>query len=217
MKKLRTIVILIMALCLAFGLTACGGSENSTGEAADGQQTEFDTQRSEESEPVDTETRIEGKDALVAYFSATGTTKGVAGKIADITNADLYEIVPANPYSSADLNYDNSQSRTTVEMNDPDARPEIGSKTISLDGYSTLYLGYPIWWGEAPRIMSTFVEHYDFEGITVIPFCTSGGSGIGQSSDQLSKQAESGTWLSGERFSGSISELELRAWIDGLQ
>lgn len=103
-----------------------------------------------------------------------------------------------------------------MEMDDPDARPEIGSETISMEGYSTVYLGYPIWWGEAPRIMSTFVESHDFDGITVIPFCTSGGSGIGRSGDNLAEQAGNGTWLSGERFNGSVSEPEIQEWIEGL-
>ena len=104
-----------------------------------------------------------------------------------------------------------------MEMNDPDARPEIGSETISLEGYSTLYIGYPIWRGEAPRIMSTFVESYDFDCITVIPFCTSGSSGMGESGDNLAQLAGSGTWLAGERFSGSVSEEELKEWIESVQ
>lgn len=206
-----------MALSLALGFTACGGSENLAGEAENGQQAESDAQRTGEEGSDDTEKPAAGEDVLVAYFSATGTTKAVAEKIAGITDADLYEIVPASPYSSADLNYDDSRSRATVEMNDPDVRPEIGSETISMEGYSTLYLGFPIWWGEAPRIMSSFVERYDFDGITVIPFCTSGGSGIEAAREQLEKQAGSGSWLSGERFSGSVSESELRSWIEGLQ
>ena len=102
---------------------------------------------------------------------------------------------------------------STSEMNDPDSRPQISSDPLSLEGYTTLYLGYPIWWGDAPRIMSTFVETHDFNGITIIPFCTSGGSGIGQSSDHLAKQAGSGTWLPGQRFSGSTSDDEITSWL----
>ena len=120
----------------------------------------------------------------MAYFSATGTTKGVAEKIAAITGGELYEILAAEPYTSDDLNYNDSSSRSTSEQNDKNARPEIGSEDISLEGYTTVYLGFPIWWGEEPRILDTFVEKYSFEGITVIPFCTSGGSGIGQERSQ---------------------------------
>lgn len=120
-------------------------------------------------------------DVLVAYFSATGTTKGVAERIASVTGGDLYEILAAEPYTADDLNYNDRSSRSTAEQNDKNARPGIGSEDLSLDGYTTIYLGFPIWWGEEPRILDTFVEKYSFEGITVIPFCTSGGSGIGRS------------------------------------
>ncbi len=154
---------------------------------------------------------------LVIVFSATGTTKGVAQKIAKLTEADLYEIIPAEPYSEADLNYNDRNSRTTIEMNDQKSRPKIGSEDISLKGYETIYIGYPIWWGDAPRIMSTFVESHDFTGMTVIPFCTSGSSGIGRSGENLEKQAGTGKWLKGARFAGSVSEDDLKKWIDGLK
>ena len=155
-------------------------------------------------------------DTLVVVFSATGTTKGVAEKIASITGADLYEIIPAEPYSSADLNYNDSSSRSTKEQNDRRARPAIGSEAIDLSGYTTIYLGFPIWWGEEPRILDTFVESYDFSGKTVIPFCTSASSGIGRSGPNMEALAGSGTWLDGKRFSGGVSEDELRSWIEGL-
>ena len=156
------------------------------------------------------------KDTLVIVFSATGTTKRVAELIAGITDADLYEILAAEPYSDADLNWNDRNSRTTKEMNDPSARPEIGSEDVSLAGYTTVYIGYPIWWGDAPRIMSTFVEAHDFDGVTVIPFCTSASSGIGRSGKNLAAQAGSGIWLDGKRFSGSVTEAELKNWIDSL-
>ena len=156
-------------------------------------------------------------DVLVAFFSATGTTKGVAERIASVTGGDLYEIVPANPYSAADLNYNDRSSRSTKEQNDKSARPEIGSADISLEGYTTIYLGFPIWWGEEPRILDTFAEKYKFDGITVIPFCTSGGSGIGRSGPNMEALAGTGTWLEGKRFSGNVSEADLQSWIDGLK
>ena len=149
---------------------------------------------------------------MILYFSATGTTKGVAEKIVALTGADLVEIIPAQPYTAEDLNYNDRTTRATVEQNTPDTRPEIANE-ISLDGYDTIYLGYPIWWGQAPRILSTFVESHDFTGITVIPFCTSGSSDIGQSDDTLAAQAGSGSWLQGRRFSGNVSKDELQMWI----
>ena len=154
---------------------------------------------------------------LVAVFSASGTTKGVAEKIAAITGADIYEIKAAQEYTSDDLNYNDPNSRTSMEQDDSDFRTEIGSDPVSLDGYTTVYIGYPIWWGEEPRIMDTFVESYNFDGITMIPFCTSGSSGIGRSGEYLKTNAGTGNWLDGQRFSGSTTEDELREWIEGLQ
>ena len=156
-------------------------------------------------------------DALVVYFSCTGTTKGVAEKLAKVTGAELYEIVPAVPYTDEDLNYSDRSTRATSEQDHPDTRPEIGGEDIDLAGYNTVYIGYPIWWGEEPRILCTFVEAHDFTGMTVIPFCTSGGSGIGRSGRDLAELAGTGTWLDGARHSGSISEDELLAWVNGLK
>jgi len=157
---------------------------------------------------------------LVAYFSATNNTEGVAEKIVDVLGsdkADLYEIVPAVPYTSADLNY-NSDCRANREQNDPSARPEIaGTSTVSnMDEYDVVFLGYPIWWGEAPRIISTFLESCDFEGKTIVPFCTSGSSGIGSSATDLHSLTTGADWLDGQRFSGSANEGDVTAWVDGL-
>ena len=156
-------------------------------------------------------------DVLVVYFSATGTTKSVAEKIAAITGGGLYEIVPAEPYSDADLNWNDRNSRSTKEQNDKSARPGIAGGELSLEGYTTVYLGFPIWWGEEPRILDTFVEKTSFDGIRVIPFCTSASSGIGRSGPNMQALAKSGTWLEGKRFGANASEAELRAWIDGLR
>ena len=150
---------------------------------------------------------------LVVYFSATGNTRGVAERIAALTGGDLAEIVPAQPYTAEDLNYNDRSTRATVEQNTADARPEIANE-ISLEGYTTVYLGYPIWWGQAPRILSTFAESHDFTGITVIPFCTSGGSGAGRTGETLGEQAGTGTFLSSTRLDAGISEAELQAWIN---
>ena len=151
---------------------------------------------------------------LVAYFSATGTTKKVAEKIAELTGGDIYEIVPKNPYSSADLNWNDRNSRSSKEMDDPNARPEIGSDDISLDQYKTIYLGYPIWWGDAPRIMATFVEKYSFDGKKVIPFCTSGGSGIGRSGSNLGTLAGGGNFVTGERLNSSADTNNIQNFIN---
>ena len=163
------------------------------------------------------ETQPAHKKVLVVVFSATGTTKGVAEKIAAIENADLYKIKAAREYTAADLNWNDRNSRSTKEQNDKSARPEIGSERISLEGYEKIYVGFPIWWGEEPRIMDTFVESYDFGNIKMIPFCTSSSSGIGRSGKNLADNAKSGTWLDGKRFPGGVSESELRSWIDGLK
>lgn len=231
--------MLFILLCLISALAACGNSKAQQNKDIDTQQTKpsiekienakSDLQETQEIEASQIEQTIEEneldakkdqiieKTTLVVYFSATGTTKKIAEKIASITDADIYEIVPTEIYSSEDLDYGDSNSRSSVEMNDPNARPEIGSETISLEGYSTIYLGYPIWWGEAPRIMSTFVESYDFSGITIIPFCTSGSSDIGKSKDNLANQAGKGIWLSGKRIDGNVSESDLIEWIETFQ
>lgn len=156
----------------------------------------------------------EHSDTLMVYFSATGTTKSVAEKIADLTGADLYEIIPAEIYTAEDLNWNDRNSRTSIETDDPSCRPEIASDELNLEGYDTIYVGYPIWWGDIPRIMSTFVEKYDFEERTMIPFCTSGGSGVGQSDKHLEEQAGSGKWVKGTRLQAGISNDDLLKWIN---
>lgn len=153
---------------------------------------------------------------LVAYFSATNTTEKLAGYLADGLKSDLYEIVPAVPYTSADLNYGDSSSRTSLEMNDPNARPEISGSVTDMGQYDTVFLGYPIWWGQAPRIVSTFLESYDFSGKTIIPFCTSGSSGIGSSATNLHGLADGANWLSGQRFGSSASQADMMEWVDSL-
>ena len=122
---------------------------------------------------------------LVAVFSASGTTKRVGEEIARVSDGDFFEIVPEKVYTGDDLNWMNKRSRSTIEMNDPSARPEIASRVADMDQYDTVILGYPIWWGVAPRIIDTFLESYDFSGKTMIPFCTSGGSGLGRSGEKL--------------------------------
>ena len=165
-------------------------------------------------EEAPTEPTQENK-SLVIVFSCTGTTRGVAEKIAALTGAELVDLVPARPYTAEDLNYNDRSTRATVEQNTPDARPEIANE-ISLEGYTTVYLGYPIWWGQAPRILSSFVESHDFTGMTVIPFCTSGSSDAGRTGETLGSEAGTGTFLSSTRHSAAISDGDLQAWIDSV-
>ena len=187
-------------------------SSSSQGEPASSPES-----RAPESNPAPSEPEEQpGNKVLVAYFSATNTTEGVAQTIAASVGADLYEITPAQPYTSADLNYNDDNSRSTKEMNDPSARPEISGSVADMSQYDIVFLGYPIWWGEAPRIINTFVESYDFSGKTIVPFCTSGGSGIGSSATNLQSSASGATWLSGRRFGGGVSQSEIAEWVNGL-
>ncbi|MDO5564489.1 MAG: flavodoxin [Eubacteriales bacterium] len=151
---------------------------------------------------------------LVVYFSCTGNTKAIAQKISTGLNADLFEIVPREAYTSADLNYSNNNSRSSKEMNNASSRPEIANKISNISQYDTIYIGYPIWWGEAPRIMNTFVESYSFTNKTIIPFCTSGSSGIGSSATRLFESIKDIKLISGKRFSGRETDEEVMNWLN---
>ena len=150
--------------------------------------------------------------ALVAYFSASGVTAKVAKKLAKSISADLYEIAPEIPYTNADLNWMDKKSRSTVEMNDRSCRPAIGSRVENMAQYDTVFVGFPIWWYREPSIIDTFMESYDFGGKTVVPFATSGGSGLGDSAKNMQALAKGAKVSEGRRFSGRASEDELRAW-----
>ena len=153
---------------------------------------------------------------LVVYFSATGTTKGVAEKLAEGLSADLYEIVPEEIYTEADLNWNDPQSRTSLETDDPTCRPAIAGELPDLTGYDTVLIGYPIWWGDVPRIVSNFVESVDLTDKTLAVFFTSGGSGLGASMQHLEEQAGAGTWREGKRFTAGASAEDLAAWAGSL-
>ena len=154
---------------------------------------------------------------LVAYFSASGVTAKVAEKLSKAINADLYEIAPEDPYTKADLNWMNKKSRSSVEMNDRSSRPAIGNKVENMDQYDTVFVGFPIWWYREPSIIDTFMESYDFTGKTIIPFATSGGSGLGESYKNLQTLAPGAKVTDGERFSAGISEEKLKAWAEGIK
>ncbi len=149
---------------------------------------------------------------LVAYFSASGVTRSVAEKLADEIGADLFEIVPEKPYTNADLDWQNSRSRSSVEMKDRDARPAIASKFDDMSRYDVIFVGFPIWWYREPSIIDTFMEAYDFSGKTIVPFATSGGSGLGDAPKNMQALAKGSKVENGKRFSVVVSGQELRAW-----
>lgn len=154
----------------------------------------------------------ESSKTLVVYFSNTGNTESAANTIAEATGGDIYEIEAMDPYTDEDLDYNNDDCRANTEQNDPAARPEIAGSVENMDEYDTVFIGYPIWWGDAPKIICTFMESYDFTGKTVVPFCTSGGSGISTSENTLKSLAEA-NWLEGRRFDSGVSEADIEAWL----
>lgn len=213
---MKRLIALLTIIALTLTFVACSSNSNSDNTTSQSKE-ETSAQPNETKEnTLAKDDAVSGK-SLVVYFSATGNTKGVAEKIAAVTGADTYEILAAQPYTDDDLNYNNDDSRATKEQNDKTIRPEIGSEQLDLSAYDTIYLGYPIWWGLAPRIMDTFVESYDFTGKTVIPFCTSGSSDIGSTGDDLEANAGSGNWLKGKRFAGGTTRAEVEEWLTTFQ
>lgn len=150
---------------------------------------------------------------LVAYFSASGVTKRYAERLAKATGADLFEIKPCVPYTSADLNWQNPASRSSVEMKNPDSRPKIAEKLPDMDSYGTVFLGFPIWWYVAPTIINTFLESYDFSGKTVIPFATSGGSAMGKTADVLRNVCPD-TDIKDGRILNGMSDEKIAQWAN---
>ena len=153
---------------------------------------------------------------LVAYFSASGVTKKVAEQLSQVAGADLFEIRPAVPYTDADLNWTDTHSRSSVEMNDPHSRPKIAEMLSTMADYDVIFLGFPIWWYTAPTIIHTFLESYDFSGKTVIPFATSGGSGMGRTVDVLKGVCPVARFLPGKRLDSDASAEEVTAWVKSL-
>ena len=151
---------------------------------------------------------------LVAYFSASGVTKAAAERLAKAAKADLFEIKPAVPYTQADRDWTNKKSRSSVEMNNPNSRPEIAEKVSNMGDYDTVLIGFPIWWYVAPTIINTFVESYDFSGKTIVPFATSGGSGMGRTVDVLKPLCPAADWKKGKMLN-RVSDRELEDWVKG--
>ena len=153
---------------------------------------------------------------LVAYFSASGSTARLANTLAAAAGAELYEIKPSVPYERRDLNWMDKKARSTVEMQDPNCRPELKDTAAPVQEAEVIFLGFPIWWYREPSIIDSFLEAYDFSGKTLVPFCTSGGSALGEGQGRIEKLAKGAKVLPGKRFSARASESELKTWIEGL-
>lgn len=226
---MKRILSLFLMLALMVSLAACS-SPTGQGAADPTPSTDEDApsisipEISPSNQPEDTtppegepstEPEDSGKNILIAYFSATNNTEGIANHLNSILDAELYEIVPETPYTSEDLNY-NTDCRANDEQNDANARPAISGSVEDMEQYDIIFLGYPIWWGQAPKIMYTFLESYDMNGKTIVPFCTSGSSGVGSSATNLAEVALDAEWLEGHRFSGGASESDVQTWLDSL-
>ena len=227
MKRIFSLFLMLtlMASLAACGSTAEQGTADPTPSADADTPSIITPEISPSDQPEDTtppegepsgEPEGNGKKILIAYFSATNNTEGIANHLDSILDADLYEIVPETPYTEADLDWHDSSSRTTLEMNDAAARPAISGSVENMEQYDVIFLGYPIWWGQAPKIMYTFLESYDLNGKTIVPFCTSGSSGVGSSATNLQEVAQDAEWLEGHRFSGGASESDVQTWLDSL-
>ena len=228
---MKKVISILLFWVLQLMLAGCGNATPAGGQKDISEPTQIQAEETSNSEQADTEAKesetlpsvsepeqeadMEHK-TLVVYFSATGTTEPLAEYAAEILGADIYEIVPEQPYTEADLAY-YTNGRADQEQNDPNARPVISGNVENMDEYDTLILGYPIWHGQAPRIISTFLESYDFSGKTIVPFCTSHSSGIGSSADNLHELCpDSVNWLDGKRFEAGTSKEVLEEWLGSL-
>jgi flavodoxin len=240
----QRIIGIILMIGLLSGMTACGSTQSARSEeseitqesqsvasqedqsaAVQESQTEADEHAQnvvQESTSSETETAepesTDSNNVLVVYFSCTNTTKGVAETIAGVTDGDLWEIIPVQAYSADDLDYNNKSSRSTTEQNDSSSRPQIQGTISNLNDYSYIFIGFPIWWYEEPRIIDTFMESYDFTGKTVITFCTSGGSSIGKADSNMKALSKGyGTWVTGDKLDGGASADTIKTWVNGLE
>lgn len=198
-------LFIITAFIMFIGITGCALTNQKTSDK--------NTSEVKEKSPSNSITN-ENKKVAVVYFSATGTTKSVAKTLSRETGGDLIEIVPKEKYTSEDLDWNNKKSRTSVECNDSASRPEIASK-IDVSDYNIIYLGYPIWWGDVPHIILTFMDTHVLDDKTVIPFCTSGGTGIDESESTLKKYNKNVKWINGKRLDND--EDEIKSWINTLK
>lgn len=226
MKHWKRLLSCVLAGSVALALAACG-QQSAGGSSAGNQSTSQSTDQSREEvssaaqsaagSGADTSGTERGN-VLVVYYSATGNTENAASYIAQATGGDLFEITPAEPYTDDDLNWSDENSRVTREHADESLRDvELTTTQVeNWDSYDTVFLGYPIWWGVAAWPVDGFVEANDFTGKTVIPFCTSSSSGLGESGDLLAELAASGDWQEGQRFRSSASQEDINEWVDSL-
>ncbi len=224
MKKLWA---LVLCFVLLLSMTACGKNDTST--SADNKYAEAvqEGMTEEKKATAEVEGTEEGTEAsvdlqeesasktAVVCFSGTGNTMAIAEIIADVTDADLFEIIPAEKYTDEDLNYSDDNCRANKEQDDPDARPEIENDLSAVEGYDTIYLGHPIWWGTNPRIIQTFLDTYNLSNATIYTFCTSGGSGIEKSISDLQSQYPELNIVTGKRLNNA-TEADVTEWISSL-
>lgn len=241
-KKMKKTVALVMSALLLFGLTACGNekqgadsneqktsSESTGGDAAESEKFTSSSETEDASEIDETISDVENTESeenaentdrktLVVYYSASGNTEEAAGYIAAATGGELFGLEPKEAYTDADLDWTDEDSRVCREHENEDERNvELVSDTVpDWDSYETVFIGYPIWWGIAAWPVNGFVTANDFTGKTVILFCTSASSGLGESGELLEEMAGTGSWLDGERFSSGVSEEDVKTWVDGL-
>ena len=207
---MKKIISLFMVLTMVLSLSACSTNQ-SPRESTPEEQPDSSA---EAQQPTD-----EAGKTLVVYYSATGNTENVANYIAAATNGDLFKLEPAEPYSDADLNWTDDNSRVVREHDDESLRDlELVADTVeNWDSYDTVFIGYPIWWGIAAWPVDGFIEANDFTGKTVIPFCTSSSSGLGESGELLAEKAGTGDWQEGRRFRSGVSESDVAAWVESLE
>ena len=204
---MKKILLLCVSLLVVLGIMGCG-SDKGKAEVKPDTTSKVTT---------DTSAPAAKSKILVAYFSATGNSKQLAENTAKALGADLYEIRPAKPYSKDDLNYNDETTRATVEQKNDSVRPELADNKAPISNHETIILVHPIWWGQAPRIMDTFVESYDFTGKNMTNICTSGGSDIGTSGDYLQKITKGkANWKPGKLFTKDASEAEINSWFKAL-
>ena len=225
MKTWKRLFSCLLAGAMALSLAACGGSDSAASDQTAEEQTQEETTppadtSTDTAAPEDSggDTAADSGNVLVVYYSATGNTETVANYIAEATGGDIFEITPAEPYTSDDLNWTDENSRVSREYADESLRDvELTTTQVeNWDSYDTVFIGYPIWWGIAAWPVDGFVEANDFTGKTVIPFCTSSSSGLGESGELLAELAASGDWQEGQRFRSSVSQEDVNEWVDSL-
>lgn len=218
--KMKKLISILAAGTMTMGLLAgCGSSSESTEEDTSGQAAQEDSADEGSTDAAASDEAETSGNVLIAYYSATGNTEAVANMIADATGGDLFELEPTEPYTDDDLNWSDDNSRVSQEHENEDQRDvELVSTTPeNWDSYDTVFIGYPIWWGIAAWPVNQFVENNDFTGKTVIPFCTSASSGIGDSGELLADMAGTGDWQEGQRFRSSVSDEDVVAWVESLE